>query len=165
MNHAETRQVVELSIEQQIFQLNNRYARCLDEDRLEEWPKFFVEDCRYLIHPRENFRLGLEGYLLYFDNNAMLRDRVTSLREANLYSIHQDRHFVSGVALDGCVDNVYHTYASYQVIQTDVDGHARVFSVGEYRDQLVMTTDGLKFKERQVIVDNFNVEGMIAVPL
>ena len=25
------------------------YARCIDDDRLEEWPSFFVEDCLYKV--------------------------------------------------------------------------------------------------------------------
>ena len=30
------------------------YVDSLDHDRLEEWPKFFVEDCLYQIIPHEN---------------------------------------------------------------------------------------------------------------
>ena len=32
------------------------YADCIDDDRLEEWPDFFVEDCRYLITDRDSHR-------------------------------------------------------------------------------------------------------------
>lgn len=152
-------------LERQLVQLNHRYAHCLDEEKIEDWPDFFSEDCKYLIQSQENARLGLDGYLLYFDSKAMLRDRVTSLREANFYSIQQNRHFISGVTLAGGADGLYQAYASYMVIQTDVEGRARVFSVGKYIDQVLLTPGGLKLKERRVIVDNFNIEGMIAFPL
>lgn len=152
-------------IERQILGLNTRYAHCLDDDRTEEWPQLFTEECRYAIHPRENFVAGLEGYWLYFDSNAMLRDRVTSLREANLYNIHQNRHIVSNVVVEGEEDGVYCCRASYLVIQTDLEGNPRVFSVGEYRDRVVLTAQGPRFQERIVIPDSFNVQGMIAFPL
>ncbi|MBT0134853.1 ring-hydroxylating dioxygenase subunit beta, partial [Listeria seeligeri] len=35
------------------------YAYCLDEDRLEEWPDFFTEDCHYRVLSRENHDAGL----------------------------------------------------------------------------------------------------------
>ena len=35
------------------------YTACLDEERFEEWPEFFVEQCLYKIVPRENFERGL----------------------------------------------------------------------------------------------------------
>ena len=35
-------------------ELLDRYVQCLDEDRLEEWPDFFVEKCVYKIISRVN---------------------------------------------------------------------------------------------------------------
>lgn len=152
-------------IERALYRLQVRYVQCLDNDELEVWPTLFTEDCRYVIHPRENLNLGLDGYWLYFDNNAMLRDRVTSLRNANLYNIHQDRHLISGMTVVDAVAGEYRVHTSYAVIQTDVEGRARIFSVGEYRDRVVETPDGFRLRERIVVPDNFNVEGMIAIPL
>lgn len=156
---------IDAQIEREILALNTRYAHCLDDERLEEWPQLFTEDCRYVIHPRENLKAGLEGYWLYFDSNAMLRDRVVSLREANLYNIHQNRHLVSNVVVEGQEGDAWRCRASYLVVQTDVDGNARVFSVGEYRDLVVLTPEGPRFKERLVVPDSYNVQGMIAFPL
>src|SRR5712675_2203685 len=42
-----------------IGDLNAAYADCIDDDRLEEWPDFFVEDCRYLITDRSSHEAGL----------------------------------------------------------------------------------------------------------
>jgi len=152
-------------LEREVIRLNNRYARILDDDRLEEWPGLFVDDCRYAIHPRDNYAAGLEGYWLYFDNHAMLRDRVKSLREANLYNIHQDRRIVTGVMVDDVQDDVIRARSAFLILQSDVEGRGRFFCTGEYLDQIVMTEDGLKFKERLVIPDSFNMHGLVAIPL
>jgi anthranilate 1,2-dioxygenase small subunit len=156
---------VDAEVERTVVRLNHAYARCLDEDRLEEWPAFFTADCVYAMHPRENLDAGLEAYWLYFDSQAMLRDRVTSLRKANVYNIHRDRHIISTIEVLGRDSEAYVASASYLVIQTDVEGRSRVFSTGEYRDRIVMTAEGPRFRERLVIADTFNVEGLIAVPL
>jgi anthranilate 1,2-dioxygenase small subunit len=153
------------AIERAVVRLNHAYARCLDEDQLEGWPAFFTSDCVYAIHPRENFDAGLDGYWLYLDSQAMLRDRVTSLRKANVYNIHRDRHMLSTIEVYGTDNDVFLARASYLIIQTDVEGRSRVFNTGEYRDRVVDTPTGLRFSERLVIPDTFNVEGLIAIPL
>ncbi len=157
--------IISAELKQDIDALYTRYAEILDDDELEQWPTLFTEFCRYVIQPRENHVAGLEGYWLYFDSNAMLRDRILSLRKANLYNIHQDRHLISGVRIVDEQDGVYTCRASYTVIQSNVEGRAAIFSVGEYRDKIVLTDDGPRFQERWVIVDNFNMEGLLAIPL
>lgn len=152
-------------IEREIVALNNRYARILDDDKLEDWPTLFVEDCKYAIHPRDNYQAGLEGYWLYFEGNAMLRDRVKSLRVANLYNIHQDRRIVTGIMLDEIRDDVCHARSSFLIMQTDVEGRGRFFSTGEYLDKIVATDEGLRFQERLVVPDSFNMHGLVAIPL
>ena len=43
----------------ELEQLYGRYASCLDNGRVEEWPDFFVEDGSYTLIPRENHDRGL----------------------------------------------------------------------------------------------------------
>jgi len=150
---------------ERVVELNYRYALCLDETRLEDWPEFFTEDCRYLIHPRENLEAGLEGYWLYFENKRMLRDRVVSLREVNIYKIHYERRFVSNVMLTGREGDAWLARANYMMMQTDNEGRSRIFSVGEYRDRIVESEAGLKFRERRVIADTFTVPSHISMPI
>ncbi len=148
-----------------IEQLNKAYARCLDDDRLEAWPEFFLEDGRYKIQSRENLRAGLYGYVLYFENQAMMRDRVTSLRVANYYNIHIDRHLITNIDVIGEHDGCYAARANYCVIQTDAEGHSAVFSAGEYVDEVVFTDAMPRFRERLVVLDTSNIQGLLAVPL
>ncbi len=52
------------------------YAHCLDNDELEAWPEFFIEDCRYRITSAENFAAGLPIGIVYATSKGMLADRV-----------------------------------------------------------------------------------------
>jgi anthranilate 1,2-dioxygenase small subunit len=148
-----------------IEQLNKAYARCLDDDRLEDWPGFFVEDGRYLIQSRENRDAGLYGYILYFENGAMMRDRVTSLRVANYYNLHTDRHLITNVDILGEAGGIFDARANYAVIQTDAEGRSELFSAGEYHDKVVFVDGAPRFKERLVLLDTANIVGLLAVPL
>jgi anthranilate 1,2-dioxygenase small subunit len=156
---------IDPSVVARIVELNHLYAQCLDDNRLDDWPRFFVDDCRYIVQTRENMALGLEGYLLYFDNKRMLNDRVLSLKEVNIYNIHYDRHFLSGAVVTGQSGGVYTARANYMVVQTTLEGRSSIFSVGEYRDQIVLVDGQPRFKEKFVVVDTYMVNSLLAIPL
>jgi anthranilate 1,2-dioxygenase small subunit len=160
-----TSQQIDPDLAAQIVEMNHLYAQCLDDNRLDDWPGFFVDDCRYIVHSRENLNLGLEGYLLYFANKRMLNDRVLSLKEVNIYNIHYDRHFLSGVMVTGQSGGVYTMRANYMVVQTTLEGRSAIFSVGEYRDTVVLVDGAPKFKEKLVVVDTYMVNSLLAIPL
>src|SRR5215218_6529865 len=80
--------------------LYSGYAACLDADRLEEWPEFFTEDCHYRVTSAENHEAGLPLGLIYASSKAMLQDRVTALREANIYEPQRYRHLISGIHIE-----------------------------------------------------------------
>lgn len=75
--------------------LNAAYADCIDADRLEAWPDFFTPDCFYSITTLENHARGWDAGLIFADSQGMLKDRVSGLREANIYERHSYRHIVS----------------------------------------------------------------------
>lgn len=155
----------ETDLERRVVALNNQYARCLDDNRLDEWPQFFTDDCRYFIQPRDNLDRGLEGYWLYFENRRMLRDRVVSLKEVNIYQIHYERHMVSNVEVTGRDGDGWLARANYMVMHTDNEGRSKVFSVGEYRDRIVDAGGALRFRERLVIADTFTVPSHLSMPI
>ena len=158
-------QVVPAELDRRIVDLNFRYAQCLDENRLADWPNFFTEDCRYLIHPRENLEQGMEGYWLYFENKRMLRDRVVSLLEVNIYKIHQERRLVTNLMVTGRDGNAWLARANYMLMQTNNEGYSHIFAVGEYRDRIVETDGVLRFRERVVIADTFTVASHLSMPI
>ena len=155
----------EAELEREIVALNYRYARCLDENRLDEWPEFFIEEGRYLIQPRDNLDQGLEGYWLYFENKRMLRDRVVSLKDVNIYKIHYERRLVTNVEVTGRDGDGWLARANYLVMHTDNEGRSTLFSVGEYRDRIVRSAGALRFSERRVIVDTFVVPSHLSMPI
>src|ERR1700736_62813 len=78
--------------------LNARYVQAIDDNRLDDWPDFFLEQGRYLVTTAENVERGLPLGMIYATSRAMLRDRVRSLREANVYEAQRYRHVI-GVPL------------------------------------------------------------------
>jgi len=83
-----------MSVLLRVAELNAAYAATIDTDRLESWPDFFVEDCLYKITSADNHKRGHSAGVVYADSRAMLQDRVTALRTANIYERQSYRHIV-----------------------------------------------------------------------
>ena len=145
--------------------LMTEYADLIDSDRLEDWLGLFAEESVYRILSRENEDQGLPAPLMLCTNKNMLRDRVLALRNANEYNIHYDRHLVSGVRIRAGEDGLYDLQASYAVYQTSQEGQSSLFSVGRYRDKVMLDGGKLLFVEKTVIVDTFSVSPLLATPL
>ena len=145
------------------------YVACLDNDELEDWPNFFVEDCLYQIIPHENVSQNLPISLIYCDSRGMLQDRVTAYRKANYYAPHLYRHVVSGVRIIGEDNGVIEARANYVVLQTHLDpvdyGSTEVYSAGEYRDKVLINDGVAKLKEKIVVVDTSRISSLLATPL
>jgi anthranilate 1,2-dioxygenase small subunit len=150
---------------QQIENLVYDGARFIDDERFEEWADLFVEQCVYKITTRENFDASLPVGVMYCDSQAMLRDRVLSLRKANLYNPHYDRHLVSNVRVLDVADGVYRVHSSYLVLQTTPAGESRVFSCGKYLDRVVFEGDIARFRERVVVMDTAAIFNLLATPI
>jgi anthranilate 1,2-dioxygenase small subunit len=111
----------------ELHRLQERYVSVIDADRLEEWPNFFTEDCVYEIIPKENSDLGLPMGIMHCFGRAMLRDRITSLREANVFEPHTYRHITSGLELTPGFDaDTVDIQSNYVVVQTLTDGESRI---------------------------------------
>src|SRR5437773_4667789 len=111
------------------------YAACLDSDALEHWPEFFVEDCVYRVTSAENYDAGLPLGLIYATSRDMLKDRVSALREANIYEPQRYRHLISGIRIVGdAVEGTEHVdlVANFLVVRTMQDGEMTIFGAGRY---------------------------------
>ena len=106
------------------------YGMAIDEDRLEDWVELFDEDCDYRVVTRENVEQNLPNVLMWCDNKNMLRDRVESYRQVNLYNLHYDRHVIGPLRM---LRAKLTFEASYSLFQTELEGDSRLFSVGRYR--------------------------------
>ncbi len=142
------------------------YGAYLDGDRLEDWVELFVEDCVYKILPRENVSLDLPVSLILCENKNMLRDRTVSLRQANEYSVHTDKHLISNVRIKGpAAAGGYAVEANYAMYQADNEGNGSLYSFGTYVDEVVFAGDGPKFRAKTVIVDNWSIPHMLSTPI
>ena len=133
--------------------------------KFDEWLDLFAEECRYQIVPRENFDRGLPAALVFCDSRAMLEDRIRALREANKYNIHTDRHVIGLPRILGGRPARSLVEAPFAVYQTDQEGETRLFATGLYRDRLEAWRDGLKIRDKLVLLDTFAVPSLLATPL
>jgi len=156
----------DIMIRMGLADLMDRYIDALDSDRLEEWPTFFVEDCLYEIIPKENEDAGLPAPLMRCENAGMLRDRVVSLRHANVYQQPVYRHFMSAMRWSRDGGDGYRVTSNYMVINTNQIGQSLVYQTGVYRDLVVADASGeFKFKRRRVIYDTSRVQTLLAIPI
>lgn len=152
-----------MTLVSRIAALNSEYAAAIDDDRLEEWPAFFLDDCLYKITSTDNLRDGNEAGIVFADSRAMLADRVLALRRANIYERQTYRHIVSSprvIEPDGIVAET-----PFLVVRTMRDGRMDLFVAGRYRDRLHDGAGGLRFAERVVICDSSHFDTLVAIPL
>lgn len=149
----------------EIAEFNAAYAACIDDDRLEQWPEFFVADCLYRVLPRENVDLGLPAPIMYCDNQGMLVDRVVALRKANIYPAHYSRHLLGAPVLLSADPDRPRVQAAYAVLHTRMDGKTTIYSAGKYLDEFVRVEGGLRLRQRDVIFDTNRIETSMATPL
>src|ERR1700732_1019316 len=102
----------------ELEQLYTDYVHCLDADDLERWPDFFTEDCFYRITSAENYEAGLPLGLIYATSRNMLKDRISALREANIYEPQRYRHLVSGVQIAKDEGAALDAVANFLVVRT-----------------------------------------------
>lgn len=154
---------------QTVEELLAAYVSAIDEGDLERWPEFFAEDCLYRIVPRENDSLNLPLAIMSCNSRPALADRVTSLRQANLYAPHAYRHMLGPVRISEADDCEMRSRTNYAVFRTALDpvdyGTSELFSVGEYRDRIVMVDGIARFAEKTVIVDTCKIHTLLATPL
>lgn len=153
-------------LQYRIEQLMREYCECIDEDRLEDWPRFFSEDGRYEITTRSNVERGLPATTLSCQSVGMMRDRVVSLRNANIYGTQLYRHLVTNINVIDVQSDSVRVQSNYVVVRTLArEGEPRVFSVGRSLDTVVWNGTGLRFCSRQVIADNDRIHTLIVLPI
>ena len=144
-----------------LFDLYARYGALLDAEAYDDWLGLFAAECRYQVLPRENWRAGLPAALIFCDSRAVLEDRISALRLANKFNIHNDRHLIG---LPRLVEADV-AEAPFAVFQTGQEGETRLFAAGLYRDRLAVENGSLKIADKLVVLDSFAVPSLLATPL
>lgn len=140
-------------------------ADLLDDDRVEELPRFFVEDGLYKVTTRENHDQGLPAAMMYCDGVAMLRDRILAIRETQVYEPRAWRHFIGGVRILHVEGDAVRARANFLVTEAMSDEEPRVFLVGRYLDTFVRTPTRLLIRERIAVCDNHFVRRALIMPV
>src|ERR1700680_2196049 len=148
-----------------INELSAAYADCIDDDRLEEWPDFFVENCRYLITSRESHAAGLRHGIIYAASRDMLADRVMALRRANIFEAQRYRHIVGPVRIDRVADGVAQARSNFLAVRIMHDGDSQLFATGRYLDSIDVSTSPYRFIERIVVLDSQKIDTLLVIPL
>lgn len=155
----------QFEIELAVSRLNIAYAHCIDDDRLEEWPSLFGDPCFYGVTTQDDYGQGLPGRVIYCDSQGMLRDRVSALREANIYERQRYRHIVSParVTMQDAVVRSETAFAIYRIVR---NAPAQVFATGCYHDEFALDRNGLlKITRRDVVCDSSVFDTLLAIPL
>jgi 3-phenylpropionate/cinnamic acid dioxygenase small subunit len=148
----------------EIENLHARYAHALDDDRLEDWPNFFTERGVYRIATAENEARGLPLPVVYCEGRAMLRDRVQSLRHANIYEPQRYRHLLSATLIEEAGKSHVRSVSSFMVVRIMENGQTMLFASGCYVDRIALAPEPL-YDERVVICDSRRFDTLLAIPL
>ena len=154
---------MDLELRLRIEELHARYAHALDSGELERWPEFFTARGRYRVTTAENEARGLPLPVLYAEGQAMLRDRIASLRHANIYEPQRYRHLVSAVLIDEQSASAVRSIANFLCLRIMENGETMLYASGRYVDRI--TLPELRYDERVVICDSRRFDTLLAIPL
>jgi anthranilate 1,2-dioxygenase small subunit len=154
---------MDLELQLAVERLHADYVHTLDADNLEDWPNFFTENGRYRIATAENEERGLPLPVLCAEGRGMMRDRIQSLRHANIYEPQRYRHLISAVLIQKIDHNAVRSIANFVVIRIMQDGDTIIFATGRYVDRISLPD--LKYHERVVICDSRRFDTLLAIPL
>ena len=157
--------MVDPALRDEIDALYADYAEALDDNQLERWPGFFVEDCLYKVVPRENWERGLPIALMLCESRRMLQDRVTAVRNTAVYAPRVFRHLIAQFRIKAETPERLRVTANYVVFQTLVDDLTRIQNAGKYVDLVVRTPEGLRFKEKICVFDSVLVPNSLIYPI
>jgi anthranilate 1,2-dioxygenase small subunit len=149
----------------ELEQLYTDYVHCLDSDELEHWPDFFAEDCFYRVTSAENYEAGMPLGLIHATSRNMLKDRVSALREANIYEPQCYRHLVSSIKVLAERGDTLDLVANFLVVRTMQEGDMTLFAAGRYLDQVRLTDGAWKFARKDVVLDSRQIDTLLAIPL
>jgi anthranilate 1,2-dioxygenase small subunit len=141
------------------------YVHCLDADELECWPDFFTEDCFYRITSAENYEAGMPLGLIHATSRNMLKDRVSALREANIYEPQRYRHLVSSIKIIKDRGDALDLVVNFLVVRTIQEGDMTIFAAGRYLDQIRRQGEAWRFARKTVVLDSRQVDTLLAIPI
>lgn len=148
-----------------VERLQAEYVECIDDDRLEQWPELFAEQCLYRVISRENADRGMAVAAIFCDSRGMLQDRVVALRNANIYAPHFYRHLISNLLVKSIEGDRVRMQTNYAVLQTHMDGATALYNVGKYLDVVSFAGDRPLFVEKVAVFDTYRIANLMVTPI
>lgn len=148
-----------------ISMVQARYARDIDDGDCTAWPDFFVDDCFYKITTADNFAQNLEAGLMWMDSKNMLRDRILSLLEANVYERHSYRHLLGQPYISDVEGDELDSETSFMVARITREGPTDLFATGRYIDRYRVKDGDAKIVKRIVVLDSSYIDTLLGFPL
>jgi len=157
------RRAAELRPEVEHF--NIEYCAVLDSGQVEDWPRFFTEDCIYRITARENAQLGLPVGLVYAEGRMMLQDRAVAIARTQMFAPRTMVHILGPARVLAEEGTDILAQCNFILLQTLVEGPTTLHLAGTYYDRLRRTAEGLLLQERQVIYESSIIANDLVYPV
>ncbi|HEY9817269.1 MAG TPA: aromatic-ring-hydroxylating dioxygenase subunit beta, partial [Candidatus Obscuribacterales bacterium] len=102
---------------------------------------------------------------IWANSKGMLKDRVSALREANIYEEQVYRHIGDAVRLITLDNDIATVQSNFMVVRTMHTGDIHLFATGMYLDRIRIQGDTALFEERIVVCDSQKIDTLLAIPL
>ncbi|MBU3651877.1 MAG: anthranilate 1,2-dioxygenase [Limnohabitans sp.] len=124
-------------------------------------------DGRYTVTSRFNHDRGLPMAIIDAHSAAQLRDRIKSMRLANIYQPQSYRHVISGIQVIGQEASGWLQVRScFAVVRTmELMGDSMLFASGECHDLIDLQGPEPRFAQRRLVYDSRAVETLMVIPL
>ena len=142
------------------------WARAIDENRVEAIAELMRDDGRYTVISRFNADRGLPLAIIDAHSAAQLRDRILSMRQANVYEQHHYRHITSGVQIIGEQNGLLEVRSNFLVVRTlEIDGSMMLYASGQAQDLVDVSGAAPRFANRRLVFDSRAVETLMVIPI
>ncbi len=138
-------------------------AALLDAWKLDEWLTLLTDDCTYRVPSNDApTSTPAEALFMVADDARRIRERVLRLKDRNAHAEFphsRTRRMISNVRIVARSENEINVEANFVVYRHRRDEDIRTY-VGQYRNVLCVTADGLRIKERNAILDAMELGAM-----
>ena len=150
----------------QVEQLIYEWARRIDENRVEEIADLLTPSGRYTVQSRFNLDRNLPHCSIDCHSPAQLRDRILSMRIANIYEPHHYRHMISGIQILKKEHQQLEVVSNFSIIRTmELDGQIQIVFTGQARDLIFMDEETTLFTKRHLVFDSRAIETLLVIPI
>ena len=157
---------MDMHLQQRVADFYARHSEVLSDDKLEQWPDFYAQDCLYKLTSRVNFDRQLPLGTILCESRGALIDRVTAIRNTMVFAPRCVLHTVSNArVVEIAADGTLVTRSMFCVWQTLMNGESHMQMVGRSFDRIKPKGFGLEFRERIAIFDTELVPGSIVYPI